>query len=188
MLVCICLWINGSMPASAVEWMGEWVDIHKHACLQGLDSTASLFYNRSLEYEKLTGYLGFPADHSQWVPGLIVFGSLMPFACQGQVELFQACKVLRACRSGSWCQHASVSQRHILNGLIGRSVSSECELWKCQGGLTKLCLSKLSPTWACQTLQEKSFCHGSCGACLTGENKGVPEGGSWAGLVDQSSL
>lgn len=180
MLACICLWRNGSIHASAVEWMGERVDMYKHACLQDLKSTASSFYNRSWESEELPGYLGVPAEHSQWVLGLIVFGSHMPFTCLGQVELCQACRIPRACRSGSWHQHAAVSQRHILNGLVGRSVSSEFELW--------LCLSKLSPTWACQALHEKSYSHGSCGACLTGENKGVPEGGSWAGLVDQSSL
>lgn len=52
------------MPPSEVEWMSEWVEMHKHVCLQGLNSAASPFYNRSLESEKLTGYLGFPAEHS----------------------------------------------------------------------------------------------------------------------------
>lgn len=134
MLACVCVWRNGSTHASAVEWMGERVDMDKHACLHDLKSTASSFYNRSRESEELPGYLGFPVKHSQWGPGLIVFGSHMPFACLGQVELCQACRIPRACRSGSWRQHAAVSQRHILRGLVGRSVSSEFELWKCQGG------------------------------------------------------
>lgn len=118
------------MHAYAVEWMGGCMG----ACRAQILPTASPFYNRSWKSQEPTGYPSFPVQHSQWVLGLTVFGSLMPFACQGQVDLHQACRVLRACRSGSWCQRASVSPRHVLKALVGRSVNSECELLKCQGG------------------------------------------------------
>lgn len=112
-----------------------------------------------------------PLGLSRWVLGLTVFRGLTS-TCLPRPGRATPRHALRAHRSGGPVSAASASQRPLLKAAVGMCVGRE-EPRKCRrvNGVIKPQPSKLPPTQACQTLQEKSSRCVSSFTCLMAEER-----------------